>query len=180
MHPSKLNRWIKQVKGYLNTIALLFPSKQGFVCCSIIPTWKKKEPGDSDRRSLEILEKHLGLCFSINNAYEHLSFLKFDLGSSIGTSSFDLSFFKNWALQIKLALCKCKVVLKSELQTWLKSCRRIYSSICKRMKIKTPLNSKGNNIFFFLLVDQSSWRWRKLLWPLFPGVIEHHLSHVSS
>lgn len=38
---------------------------------------------------------HLGLHLSINNAYEHLYLLKFDLGSSIGTSSFDVSFFKS-------------------------------------------------------------------------------------
>lgn len=51
MHPSKLNRWVKQVKnrwvkqvkGCLSAIVLLFPSKQGFECCSIIPTWKKKD-----------------------------------------------------------------------------------------------------------------------------------------
>lgn len=38
MHPLKLNRWTKQVKSYLNAIALSFPSEQGFVCCSIILT----------------------------------------------------------------------------------------------------------------------------------------------
>lgn len=54
---------------------------------------KEKDAGDSDRISLKVLEMHLGLCFSINNAYEHLSLLKFDLGSSIGTSSFDVFFF---------------------------------------------------------------------------------------
>lgn len=71
-------------------------------------------PGEGDRSSLEVLGMHLGLCLSINNAYEHLSLLKFELGSSIGTSSFDVSFFKSSSAD-KTACLWCKAVLKSEL-----------------------------------------------------------------
>lgn len=65
------------------------------MCCGIIPTLKKNMPREGDRSSLEVLGMHLGLCSSINNAYEYLSLLKLDLGSSTGTSSFDASFFKS-------------------------------------------------------------------------------------
>lgn len=33
--------------------------------------------------------------------------------------------------------------------------------------------------FFFSLVDQSSWRWRMVPWPLIPFVIEHHCFILS-
>lgn len=123
---------------------------------------------------------HLGLCFSINNAYEHLSLLKFDFGSSIGTSSFDVSSFLNWALQIKLAACKCKGVLKSELafmEAWLQLGRRRYSLSVREQKLKLHWTPK--EFFFFLFINKSSWRWRMVLWPLFPFVIEHHCFILS-
>lgn len=72
-------------------------------------------------------------------------------------------------------------ILKSELvfmQTWHKSCRRRYSLIREREQT-WKLNWAPKEFFFFSLVDQSSWKWRKLLWPLFPFVIEYHYFILS-
>lgn len=50
--------------------------------------------GEGHRRGLLVLGRHLDLHLGINNACEHLSLLKFDPGTSTGTSSY-VSFFKS-------------------------------------------------------------------------------------
>lgn len=101
-------------------------------------------------------------------------FLNLILESALGPAHL-MSPFLNQALQIKLAACSARLSLKV---SW---------HLCKHdlvhagkdtlwsvrgQKIKLHKTPKETIFLFFMLVDQSSWRWRKLLWPFCPCVIQ--------
>lgn len=102
------------------------------------------------------------------------TFLNLILEAALGPAHL-MSPFLNQALQIKLAACSARLSLKV---SW-HLCKRdlvhagkdtLWSARGQKIKLhKTP---KETIFIFFTLVDQSSWRWRKLLWPLFPCVIQ--------
>lgn len=101
-------------------------------------------------------------------------FLNLNLEAALGPAHL-MSPFLNRALQIKLPACGARLSLKV---SW-HLCKRdlvlsgkdtLWST--RGQKKKPPWNSKGNHFSFLYVSNQFSQRWRKLLWPFFPCVIQ--------
>lgn len=101
-------------------------------------------------------------------------FLNLILEAALGPAHL-MSPFLNQALQIKLAACSARLSLKV---SWHLGKHDLVHAgkdtlwSARGQKIKLHKTPKETIFLFFVLVDQSSWRLRKLLWPFFPCAIQ--------